>query len=97
MPVTFRKTIQLLIVTMTCSLLLCACTTPPPAAVDADPNILRVGVSPDAPPLVYKQDQEITGLEPEMALALAEYLEKDGRFGRTPMGGSDSGPFGQPH
>ncbi len=76
MPVTFRKTIQLLIVTMTCSLLLCACTTPPPAAVDADPNILRVGVSPDAPPLVYKQNQEITGLEPEMALALAEYLKK---------------------
>ena len=52
------------------------CATSTPEVVPADPAILRVGVSPDAPPLIYKQDEKITGLESEMAVNLSVYLQK---------------------
>ncbi len=60
-----------------CILAMCGCATPPPAVVvDADPSILRVGVSPDAAPLIFKQDAQITGLEADMAVDLAEFMQK---------------------
>ena len=43
-------------------------------------NILRVGVSTNAPPLVFKQAQKVVGLEAEFAEALAEYLGKSLHF-----------------
>jgi polar amino acid transport system substrate-binding protein len=41
-----------------------------------NPDILRVGVSTNAPPLIYKQDSEIVGLEAELAKKFGEYLGK---------------------
>lgn len=61
---------------MICTLVLFACATPQPAIIEADPTVLRVGVSPDAPPLIFKQNDEIVGLEAEMATDLAAYLKK---------------------
>ncbi len=42
----------------------------PPVAPDA----LRVGVSTDAPPLIYKVGDRVTGLEHDLAQAFARYL-----------------------
>ena len=73
----FDNPTPLLVLVMICLLTLCGCATPPPPAmVDADPALLRVGVSPDAAPLIFKQNDEITGLEADMALELAEHLQK---------------------
>jgi len=41
-----------------------------------NPNLLRVGVSTNAPPLIYKQGSEIVGLEAELAKKFGEYLGK---------------------
>ncbi len=65
-------------------MILYACATAPPAVIEADPGILRVGVSPDAPPLIFKQNDKISGLEAEMAMALADYLEKTAVFVEVP-------------
>ncbi|MBW1824016.1 MAG: hypothetical protein JRI87_05545, partial [Deltaproteobacteria bacterium] len=37
-------------------------------------EVLRVGVTPTAPPLIYHQDGRILGLETELASALAKSL-----------------------
>lgn len=41
---------------------------------------LKVGVSTNMPPLIYKQGKEITGLEAELAQGLADYLERPLHF-----------------
>jgi polar amino acid transport system substrate-binding protein len=71
------KTLQWAI-RLVCILALSACATAPSPTVEveADPVILRVGVSPDAPPLIFKQNGDITGLEAELANELATYLNK---------------------
>jgi polar amino acid transport system substrate-binding protein len=48
--------------------------------VKPDENILRVGVSANAPPLIYKQGEEFVGLEAEFAQEFAQYLGKSVRF-----------------
>lgn len=50
------------------------------ADIKPDENILRVGVSTDAPPLIYKQGEKVVGLEAELARAFAQYLGKSVRF-----------------
>lgn len=54
------------------------------AAVDvapaAAPSPLRVGVSPDSPPMVFKQNQRVTGLEAELAAALGDSLGRPVQF-----------------
>ena len=45
-----------------------------------DINILRVGVTPNAPPLIFKQGNGIVGLEADLARELAKYLDKSPRF-----------------
>ena len=45
-----------------------------------DINILRVGVTPNAPPLIFKQGDKIVGLEADFARELAKYLDKAPRF-----------------
>lgn len=52
-----------------------AAPMPPP-----DPNALKVGVSTNAPPLIYKQGGEITGLEAELAQGLAKFTGKTVQF-----------------
>lgn len=58
----------------------CASTptqTSPPASVK---NALRVGVSANAPPLVFKRGGNIVGLEADLALEFAKYLGKSVQF-----------------
>jgi polar amino acid transport system substrate-binding protein len=43
-------------------------------------DILRVGVSTNAPPLAFKQGQKIVGLEAEFARAFAKYLNRSLHF-----------------
>ena len=42
--------------------------------------LLRVGVSTNAPPFIYKQSDEIVGLEAELAQAFADFLGKSLQF-----------------
>lgn len=49
----------------------------PPETISPDENILRVGVSVKAPPLIFKDNQQIVGLEADFARELAAYLEKE--------------------
>lgn len=46
------------------------------AAVEPDEELLRVGVSTNAPPLIYKQGSDIVGLEAELAQKFAKSLGK---------------------
>ena len=48
--------------------------------IESDVNILRVGVTPNAPPLIFKQNNKIIGLEADFAKELAKYLAKSLRF-----------------
>jgi len=50
------------------------------AEIGPDINILRVGVTPNAPPLIFKQGNKIVGLEADFARELAKYLDKSLRF-----------------
>jgi polar amino acid transport system substrate-binding protein len=50
------------------------------AVIPPDKSILRVGVSTNAPPLIYKQGNKIVGLEAEFAQELAKDLGKSLRF-----------------
>lgn len=66
-------------------LLLIGCAAPrqqaiKPIEIPPDPNILRVGIATNAPPLIYKQNGKIVGLEAEFAAALAKYLNKSLHF-----------------
>ena len=51
--------------------------TPPPAK---NREILRVGITTDSPPLAYKINGKITGLEAEFARGLARFIGKKLRF-----------------
>lgn len=50
------------------------------ADVEPDENILRVGVSTNSPPLIYKQGKKVVGLEADLAQEFAQYLGKSVRF-----------------
>jgi len=57
----------------------CASTAkqaPEPPAPVPDANVLRVGISPNAPPLIFKQGSKIIGLEADFARDFAKYLGK---------------------
>ncbi len=61
----------------------CAPTGQKPAAttsIPPDENILRVGVSTNSPPLIFRQGNNIVGLEADLAVELAKYLGKSLRF-----------------
>lgn len=45
-----------------------------------DPNVLRVGVTADSPPIVYRQGGKVVGFEAEFARLLADELGKKVRF-----------------
>src|SRR5262245_64588583 len=49
------------------------CTVPGPQVRQPMPTgMLRVGVSPDAPPMAFMQDGRIVGVEPDLAQALSD-------------------------
>ena len=52
----------------------------PPANTAIGGNILRVGVSTNAPPLIFKQDGKVVGLEADLAKALAADMGRSVKF-----------------
>ena len=57
------------------ALLLAGCGTAPASKpVAADPGVLRVGVTPVSPPMIFKQEGQIVGVEADLAQALGREL-----------------------
>ena len=54
--------------------------TSTPVEVPPDAGLLRVGVSTDAKPLIYRQGNTFVGLEADFAKGLADYLGKSLKF-----------------
>ena len=54
--------------------------TAKPSMIPPDKNVLRVGVSANSPPLIFRQRNNIVGLEADLARELAAYLGKTLRF-----------------
>ena len=52
----------------------------PSPPVPADPSILRVGITPVSPPLIYREAGQISGLEAEFARGLARRTGRTLRF-----------------
>ncbi|MGE9291828.1 MAG: substrate-binding periplasmic protein [Puniceicoccales bacterium] len=50
------------------------------AITESSPNVLRVGVSANMPPFVFEQDGQLSGLEVDFAIALADELGMKVRF-----------------
>jgi ABC-type amino acid transport substrate-binding protein len=48
--------------------------------IPPDKDVLRVGITAESPPLIFKQNHKITGLEADFARELAQYLGKTLRF-----------------
>jgi len=64
---------------------LCAGLTPIVAQESSSPpSILRVGVSPVFPPMVFKQNKEVAGVEADLARALGESLGRKVTFVELP-------------
>ena len=65
-------------------LLLSSCATtdngPRTVHIAPDPTILRVGVSANAPPLIYSKNNTITGLEAEFAQKLGTFTKRKVKF-----------------
>jgi ABC-type amino acid transport substrate-binding protein len=55
-------------------------TPSPTARGGRQPGALKVGVSTNMPPLIFKQGDQITGLEAELAKGLADYLGRPLQF-----------------
>ena len=71
--ITSTKTILLTsLLTGALALLIGCATTQPP--VEADPAILRVGITANAPPMVFKEGGQVVGVEAELAQALGRDL-----------------------
>lgn len=47
---------------------------------DSDNNVLRVGVSTNSPPLIYREGSAITGLEADFAKQFGVFIGKDVKF-----------------
>lgn len=60
-------------------LMTAGCATSPPA-LPPDPSVLRVGICPNLPPLAYRADGEIVGMEADFAVALAAALGRQARL-----------------
>jgi len=61
--------------------LLAGCQT---TTVAPDPSVLRVGVSPDSPPLAFKQSGQIMGIEADFAQKLGRALNRRVVFVEVP-------------
>jgi len=66
-----------LLILMALALFGCATTQPP---TGGDRNALYVGVTPDYPPIIFKQGEQISGVEADLALRLGESLGRPVRF-----------------
>ena len=81
-----KRSFSMYIVYLVCLYVLVGCTTAgkeitvPAPPTDPPKNILHVGVTPTAPPLVYYENNQVVGLEADFANALADSLGKKARF-----------------
>ena len=78
-----KSVMKLIYLTVIASVIGCAGTVAEePASQPAPPpeNVLQVGVTPTAPPLIFYKDNGVVGLETEFAAALAKSLGKTPRF-----------------
>jgi ABC-type amino acid transport substrate-binding protein len=50
------------------------------APQDPGTNLLRVGITPDYPPMIFKANEEIKGAEADFALRLGQVLHRQVRF-----------------
>ncbi len=71
------------------ALLLTSCnsavkTTKSSVTIAPDKNILRVGVSTNAPPLIYLKNSKVTGLEADFAGKLGKFIGKKVQFVELP-------------
>jgi len=74
-----------LILIVTALSLFAGCTptgqnTTQPNLIPPDKNVLRVGVTPNSPPLIFRQGNKTAGLEADLARELAASLGKSLRF-----------------
>jgi polar amino acid transport system substrate-binding protein len=65
---------MVLLVLVTLAFFGCATATDSPTAQEVKNNALRVGVSPDYPPMIFKLNDRITGAEADLALRLGNAL-----------------------
>ncbi len=79
---TLRRLSILYVLTLTFLLSACTATVHNAARskVAPDPSVLRVGVSPNAPPLIYKKNNAITGLEADLAGKFGKYTGRTVQF-----------------
>ncbi|MBU1232809.1 MAG: transporter substrate-binding domain-containing protein [Proteobacteria bacterium] len=74
----------LLLLTASLLFLLSACTASENHSrtikIDPDPSLLRVGVSANAPPLIYKKNGKVIGLEADLAGRLGKFTGKKVKF-----------------
>ena len=66
---------------------LAGCVAP---SVAPDPSILRVGVTPDSPPIIFKRDGQISGIEADFAWKLGEALNREVVFIEVPWHKQDA-------
>jgi ABC-type amino acid transport substrate-binding protein len=71
------KLLRLLLSLFFLSLIVGCATTP---QVAPDPSLLRIGVTPDMPPMIDKQGGEFVGVEADFAKELAAALDRDPVF-----------------
>ena len=66
------------------------CQTPhsqtpiPSTTAPATGEVLRVGITANMPPLIYRQDGQVTGLEFELAQGLGQFLDRPIKFIEIP-------------
>ena len=58
----------------------CAASPPQTSPVQNTQNELRVGISPDYPPVIFRQNESITGIEADLARRLGASLNRPVRF-----------------
>ena len=82
------RTYSLLLISLFLVLLLFSGGCQPASVPPIQPSepTLRVGISANAPPFVFRQGGEVTGLEPALAIKLGEYLDKTIQFVEVPWG-----------
>ena len=64
------------------ALVVCCFATPQnsPAAEESQVDALRVGVTPNYPPMIFRVNEKITGLEADLARRLGKELDRPVRF-----------------
>lgn len=69
------------------SVLMCGCATLPEPSPETSGDVLRVGITPNYPPLIFRDRGGIAGLEADFARMLASDLGRTLRFVELPWTG----------